>query len=136
MGSFKAQKFDVSKYIGKEFDYGRQDCYTLLINYYRDELGVKVPKIENLEGWWDRGENLYVDSMQEAGYISVPFSDLQENDILLIKLFTSVPSHAAIYVGDNHILHHAVGRLSTLEPLKGMWIKNIHTIARYVGNVK
>ena len=133
MGIFETQKFDVNKYIGKEFVYGSQDCYTLFINYYQDELGISIPKIENTEGWWETENSLYVDNLADAGFEVVDIKDIKENDLLLICLMSKVPSHAAIYLGDGFILHHAVDRLSTIQPLTGFWLKNLHTIARYTG---
>jgi len=129
MGTFKASEFNVKEYTGKPFVYGMDDCYSLIMAYYKKELGIELPKIENTEGWWDEGKNLYLDSMASAGFSSV--ENIEKHDILLINLMSPVPNHAAIYLGDEKILHHVTGRLSRVEPISGFWLKNIHTIARH-----
>lgn len=129
MGIFEAQNIEPRKYIGRPFKYGTSDCCSLLIEFYEKELGIVIPKVHNVEGWWEEGENLYVDNIAASGFEEVV--DIQIYDVILIKLMSSVPNHAAIYLGDGNILHHVTGRLSSIVPLTGFWLKNISIIARY-----
>ncbi len=41
---------------------------------------------------------------------------MREGDMILMRLQSQVTNHAAIYLGDNIILHHAFGNLSARVP--------------------
>jgi cell wall-associated NlpC family hydrolase len=61
----------------------------------------------------------------------VPFEELQYGDALLMHLEASLPNHAAIYVGDQQILHHVQGRLSSRDILGGYWLKAVAMAVRH-----
>jgi len=55
----------------------------------------------------------------------------QVGDVILISVGANVPNHAAIYVGDQMVLHHAPKRLSKRDLYDGYWLKHTHSIWRY-----
>ena len=48
----------------------------------------------------------------------VKIEDIQYGDILLMNIESPVPNHAAIYLGENIILHHVTNRLSSRDVYK------------------
>lgn len=115
--------------VGRQFSYGILDCCTLVRDFYKKELNIDFECYQGQDGWWDKGENRYLDNYAEQGFIRV--HDIKKYDIFLIKLVSPVPNHAAIYLGDNKILHHVHGRLSNREPYGGYWRKHTTHILRH-----
>ena len=57
-----------------------------------------------------------------SGHVSSPLhAQGCPGDAFLLAVRSVVPNHAAVYLGDNKILHHVLGRLSNLENYGGMW---------------
>lgn len=114
--------------IGREFKHGEMDCYTLFRDFYRLS-GREFPDFERQEYWWEDGFNLYLDNMEKHGFEQV--SEPQIGDVILISIGSDVPNHAAIYVGEQMVLHHAPKRLSKRDLYDGYWLKHTHSIWRY-----
>ena len=94
------------QYVGREFVHG-----IVLSDYHRRDQ------------WWHNGENMYVENFAKEGFSGVPLEQLQRGDLLLMNLQSPVPNHAAIYLGDQQILHHVQGRLSSRDLLGGYYLK-------------
>jgi cell wall-associated NlpC family hydrolase len=61
----------------------------------------------------------------------VPLDELQYGDLLFMHLEANLPNHAAIYVGEQQILQHIQGRLSSRDVLGGYYVKNTAMVARH-----
>lgn len=113
--------------LGREFVHAVLDCYALIRDYYAQTLSVSLPDFEREDLWWDKGQNLYMDNFEKAGFRVV--HDLRVHDVLLMQLRSKkVPNHAAVYLGDDLIMQHLSGRLSSRDPYGGQWLK--HTTHR------
>lgn len=120
--------------VGRQYSHGVLDCYQIIVDYYRRELGVELPHFEREDGWWYRGENLYVQNFEKAGFVKVAGDDislLKPHDVVLMQVGSQVPNHAAIYAGGNEILHHVYGRLSSRDVYGGYWQKSTTHILRH-----
>lgn len=116
-------------YIGREFVHGVSDCYSIWRDYYKRELGIDMKDYYRGHEWWLKGDNLYMDNFAEAGMVEV--KDLQKHDIILMRVVSPVPNHAAVYLGDNIILHHVMGRISCKDVYGGWWRKITDRILRH-----
>lgn len=120
---------------GRMFYHGVLDCYTLVRDYYKRELGITLPDFEREDRWWESaGESLYLKNFEAAGFVEIgqDMSKAQVGDVFLLELMSSAgPNHAAIYVGDGLILHHCYGRLSCKEVFGGYWQDCTRTIIRH-----
>lgn len=114
--------------LGREFIHGQTDCYTLFRDFYRLS-GKEFPNFERDDYWWEDGFNLYLDNMAKHGFEQV--KEPQIGDVILINIGADVPNHAAIYVGNQMVLHHAPKRLSKRDLYDGYWFKHTHSIWRY-----
>lgn len=122
--------------IGRSFSHGVLDCYTLVQDYYRRELGIELPYFDRRDGWWNEpGVSLYLDNFKACGF-EVVTDEPQIGDAFLIQIRSAEPNHAAIYIGNGQIIHHVMGRLSSRDLYDGYWQENTRMRVRYKGSKK
>lgn len=129
----KLRKFrPVEHLLGRTFKHGVMDCYTLFRDAYH-LCGIDLPDFERTNGWWLRGENLYLKNMPANRFYPIEMQDIQPGDVFIRRAFPETdPCHAMIYLGDNTILHHEnTGRLSRREPLRPAYLRLTHSIWRH-----
>lgn len=129
--------FNYTRYIGREFNHGTDDCYGLVRDFYKNEFDIDLTNYARSDFWWNNGENLYMDNFKNEGFYLLDDSEEpQFGDIYLIAFKAKVACHAAIYIGENKVLHHIVNRLSAVDSYKG-YLRN-WTVARirHVSNKK
>lgn len=117
--------------VGREWKHGVLDCYALIRDWYSEEMGLQLPNFSREDDWWNKGQNLYLDSFADCGFIEISQSELKRGDALLMAINAPVPCHAAIYLGDGMILHHMNGRLSCREALTGSYLSRTTHFLRY-----
>lgn len=121
--------FENCEYEGRPFIHGLFDCYTLVRDYYKRKFNIFLPtNIQREWEWWNKGENLYLENAKDCSFEEV--SDIKKHDVLLMKINSPVPNHAAIYIGDGKILHHMAGRFSTIQELTFSYKQKISVIYR------
>ncbi len=97
----------IAPYEGRQFVYGVMDCLNLVSDYYRHKLKIIINDGDRKAwGWWkdDQHETAFIDGFIENGFAKV--DELQPDDVIVMRLGGGCPNHAAIYYGDNMILHH------------------------------
>jgi proteasome lid subunit RPN8/RPN11 len=114
--------------LGREFNHGKTDCLTLVRDAYM-LTGIDLPDYERQDDWWHNGQNLYLDLLPKNEFEQV--NDVQEGDVILVCLGSTTPNHAAIYIGNQFILHHCPNRLSKRDLYDGFWLKYTHSIWRH-----
>lgn len=135
----------VEPLIGRQFNHGVADCYSLVRDVYR--LGkegcaaqdvdwpldpIELPEVPRDDCWWDLGEDLYSDHIAKFGFKPINFSEAQPGDAFLIKIRSEKLNHAGVLLNGGLILQHLVGRLSRREPA-GLWARQADLWVRYVG---
>lgn len=121
--------------VGRPFQHGTLDCYGLVRDWYKREAGIDLPDILRHDQWWNDGHsNLYMDNLEANGFIVVgQYPELQRGDMILMEVLSKngVPNHSGVYLGDGRMLHHAYGRLSSIDEYMGYWRKVTHCVARH-----
>jgi len=117
--------------VGREFVFGILDCYTLCQDWYAENMALNLGDYERRDKFWERGENLYLDNFSKEGFRRVSFENLRFGDAILMQLQSPLPNHAAIYVGDQQIIHHVQGRLSSRDVYGGYYVKNTAMVLRH-----
>lgn len=119
---------------GRFFIHGKQDCYSLIRDWYLEKLDIVLPDFPRDWLWWEKGRDLYL-KFYDAGFYEIPFSDLAYGDVFLMPyglyaLKNCITTHGGIYLGDETILHHKCslnpydkGQLSVRE--------SMHRYAKY-----
>ncbi|HFK7184551.1 TPA: C40 family peptidase [Serratia odorifera] len=116
--------------LGRPFVHGFWDCYAIVRDWYQLERDVTLPNYPREDGWWERGENLYMRLYTEAGFVPAS-SELQLGDVIVMQVQAPEPNHAAVYLGDGIMIHHMYGQLSTRVPYGGYWAERTITVLRY-----
>lgn len=131
--------------IGRSFFHGVLDCYTLIKDCYKRELGIYLPETEREDDWWDKGQDLYVENYKRAGFRVLDESEpIKPFDVLLMQYRAKVSNHGGVYLGDvilkemqgankvpDSFIHHLAGRLSTREVYGGHWMKTTTHVLRH-----
>jgi proteasome lid subunit RPN8/RPN11 len=117
-----------NKYVGLNFKIGEQDCFTLLRQYYLNELGIFINNYDRSDGWYEKTPQIFLDNYEKEGFIKV--DNIQINDVILVS-YCDFPTHVLIYLGNNQILHHPREKLSTIEIYTESFKRRSHGIFRH-----
>jgi proteasome lid subunit RPN8/RPN11 len=118
-------------YVGREFVVGVVDCYTLCRDWYSRELGLSLRDYDRRDRFWLKGEDLYRDNFEREGFYEIPLQELKYGDAILMQLQAPLPNHAAVYLGDQMILHHVQGRLSSRDSFGSYYLESTVTALRH-----
>ena len=108
--------------VGREWVWGVQDCWSLVRDWY-GEHGITLPD-------WERPRTpqnfedspMFASCWEEAGFQQISMSELKYGDAILMSISNSGLNHVGVYVGDQMILHHLRGRLSSRD-MYGGWLQ-------------
>lgn len=119
--------------LGKPFVFGKQDCYTIVREFYLDNYNIELPDFARPNQFWDHGLNLYIDNVEYCGFEFVDERPVRylPGDISLAAIQSKVANHAMIHLGDGNILHHFIGRLSEVTLYKSLWRNNTVATIRH-----
>lgn len=112
----------IAPLVGRKFVFGVHDCYSIIRDWYKLTKNIELPNFERKDRFWERGENLYLDNFEAAGFYRLG-TDVEpvEGDVFLMQIRTPLPAHGALYVGNTRILHHMQGTLSRHDVYGGTW---------------
>jgi len=121
-------------YEGRYFIYGVLDCLSLVADYYKFELAIKLPAGTRKQWhWWfdETNYTAFIDGFKEAGFVEV--KEPKKNDLIIMTTGNfPCPNHAAIYLGDNLILHHAgTESPSRIESYGQFWRQSTNCFLHY-----
>lgn len=115
--------------VGRQFYHGVLDCYSLIRDYYQQELSIELNDYLREPEWWHTDQDLYVNNFAKEGF--VPVDELKKHDVILMQNGSDKINHGAVYLGDCIILHHSTNRLSSRDVYGGYWRKNTRRILRH-----
>lgn len=119
--------------VGRTWAHGVLDCYSLVVDYYKEVLNIEIPDFKRQYEWWHKGENLFLDNFKKAGFYEVSIEYIQANDGLLMQIESPVINHGAVYLGGGMFLHHLHNRLSSRDLFNGFWKNNTIKVVRHKG---
>ena len=126
--------------IGREFSHGVLDCYAIVRDFHRRELGNELPDHDRADEWWNDGtSNLYLDQYEKDGWVPVSEGEpLKVGDMVLMQIRSGngVPNHAGVICGFEagrpHMIHHLHGMRSERVPYGGYYAEVTQLVVRYI----
>lgn len=115
--------------IGRQWDYGVNDCFTLIRDWFGLQ-GIELPDFvrpDDLEVC----NSIFLEQAEAIGFKQVPVERKKSGDVLIMRLDTRTPMHAAILLPDELILHQRQDSLSAIEPLRRYYVERIAAVFRY-----
>lgn len=122
----------VAPLVGRQFQHGVLDCFAIVRDWYAHERKITLRDFDRSDDWWHKGQNLYMDNFAIAGFVET--TELSPGAVILMQIQAPVANHAAIYLGDDTILHHLHGRLSSRDIYGGYYRRVTVKVLRYAGN--
>ena len=92
--------------VGRQWLYGKFDCYTIVRDYYK-LLGIVMPDYERPKDLIT-SKSIFLDQAKNCNFEQIDFEKRNKSDVLIMKLGTKNPMHAAIFLGDDRILHQKI----------------------------
>ena len=126
--------FNTAPLEGKAFDLGTQDCFGVVIGFFKLNFDIDIPNFARPNDWNPAKDNLIDKLYKQAGFEKL---DVDENwpprpaDILVCTVGGSVPNHLVVYLGQNEILHHKDGMFSGKETMRPAWKRYTSYILRH-----
>ena len=115
--------------IGRQWDYGRTDCFSLVREWFSLK-GVAIPDFDRPADL-DSCESLFLTEAEACGFFQVEFYRRRPGDVLIMRLGTMTPMHAAILLENEQILHQRQDSLSAVEPLHQYYVSRVAAAFRH-----
>ena len=118
--------------LGKQWAYGVNDCFSLVRQFFGLQ-GIKLPDFERPDDL-ETCQSIFLEQAERIGFEQVEYRERQPGDVLIMRLGTKTPMHAAVLVDYDRILHQRQDSLSTEEPLSRYYVERIAAVFRYGTN--
>jgi cell wall-associated NlpC family hydrolase len=119
--------------VGREWNHGNSDCYSLARDFYRDNFSLQLRNYARPTDWWRNPDfRLYQNLYFKEGFVAVQVhpTEWRPADAFLMAIKSKAANHVAIMINSDTILHHLYGRLSTTDKL-GPWRNFIVGVVRH-----
>ena len=114
---------------GRVFDYGVNDCFTLIRDAYH-LAGITFRDHPRTDIDADAAADSFVRYLPDGGFKQVSDGSLQVGDVVLTAMGGHA-NHAMLYLGNQEILHHAYDQLSRRERYGAFWQDHTHSVWRH-----
>ena len=101
-----------------------------MVRDYYKLLGVELPEFERPEDL-KRTESIFLANAAQLGFAEVDFEDRQHSDVIIMRLGTKTPMHAAIYLSGDKILHQRTKSLSAVESFGRYYRQRVAAVFRH-----
>lgn len=115
--------------IGRQWEYGVNDCFSLIRDFFKLK-GISLPDFGRPEDL-EISESIFLQQAEAIGFRQVKWSQRKAGDVLIMRLQTRTPMHAAILLPDEEILHQRQNSLSAIEPLRRYYVERVAAVFRY-----
>jgi len=130
--------------IGRPYVWGVFDCLSVVLDYYKREVGIDLGEFERpSEDWNTKNDDIYTRELSAKGFSTITGAP-EQGDIVLMQIRSKVPNHAAIFLENGilstepehypapmSILHHLQGKNSIRDIYGGYWAEKTVSIWRH-----
>lgn len=120
--------------IGRQWEYGKFDCFTLIRDWFALQ-GIELPNFDRPKDV-ETCESIFLREALAIGFKQVAYTSRRPGDVLIMKLGTAAPMHAAVLLPDERILHQRRDSLSAVEPLRRYYVSSVAAVFRYAADRK
>ena len=132
----------LNQYLERDYVPKVTDCFTLLTDFYRDQLDIHVTKYDysifdffNEENWENKKESPFDVFFEKEGFEEVQYEDIKMYDVLFFKnvnkFAPTFSCHMGLYVGNDTMLHQPFNKVSELSPFTKRHMRYINKIIRH-----
>jgi len=118
--------------IGLQWEYGKADCFSLVRDWFKLQ-GVELPDYERPESL-QSCESIFLKEAERIGFKPVTLQTRQPGDVLIMRMGTRTPMHAAVLSPDERILHQQRDSLSAVIPLSRYYLTRVAAVFRYAAS--
>ena len=118
--------------IGRQWEYGKADCFSLVRDWFKLQ-GVELPDYERPESL-QSCESIFLEEAERIGFKPVTLQTRQPGDVLIMRMGTRTPMHAAVLLPDERILHQQRDSLSAVIPLSRYYLTRVAAVFRYAAS--
>lgn len=113
-------------YVGRLYAFGVFDCWTLCRDYLKREFDVSINLNAHLHipEWYKGDVDILDENYRAEGLVRLEAGEEPRRGDIFFMQFGKMPDHCAIYLGDDQILHHWQGRLSSRAVYGGSYQKH------------
>lgn len=108
--------------LGRPYDAdGGFHCYRLVRDFYRDNFGMELRDYAIPNDWDANKLNLIEMIYQREGFKKVEdwsIATLRPADLLCVAHMASNANHFVVNLGGNQVLHHPLGQMSRIDPMR------------------
>ena len=123
---------DYQSLVGRQWEYGQADCFTIVRDWFKLQ-GIELPDYERPEST-ETCESIFLDQAEAIGFKEVTLQTRQPGDVLIMRIATRTPMHAAILLADERILHQRRNSLSAVVPLSRYYLARVAAVFRYAAS--
>ena len=118
--------------IGRQWEYGQCDCFTLVRDWFKLQ-GVELPDFARPDDL-ETCDSIFLQQAEAIGFKQIEFLAKRPGDVLIMRLGTATPMHAAILLPDQQILHQRQDSLSAVEALGRYYVSRVAAVFRYAAD--
>lgn len=112
-------------YLGRPYVSGIFDCFGLVRDFYKREYNIHINNYPRVEQDGTKGSTFFGSRFKQEGFERLMNDEKPvRGDVFVLQLRDDHSNHLAIYLGDEIMMHHDLGRLSRREVYGGMWQKH------------
>ncbi len=131
-GNFYVIKPELKDYLYKNFTIGVNDCFSLMKDYFKNELNINISNYSRKENWHIDNPKIMLESFGKEGFIEInDIGKLKLHDVLLFGKNKNELYHIGIYQENNLMLHHPRDSKSCIEDINLHWLNKLMLIIRH-----
>lgn len=131
------------KYLDLDFEFGKNDCFSLCLDFYKNELGIELydPTPDRNKIYKPPHNNVICDRLifkkwlDDSNLTPLDIKDQSEFKLYDLLIFDGwgrdEPTHFAIYLENKMILHHTFNGKSKMEAMRTAYKKYYKFLLRH-----